>query len=67
MNKPTVGIVGTGIYIPAGRMTAKEISQATMGVWSEQAVIEKLGIRKKQFPEPMTGHKKWVFMPPWMR
>jgi len=55
MNKPTVGIVGTGIYIPAGRMTAKEISQATLGVWSEQAVIEKLGIRQKAIPGVLDG------------
>lgn len=45
-----VGIVGTGIYIPKGRMTAKQISEATKGVWSEQAVIEKLGIRSIVVP-----------------
>jgi len=50
MNKPTVGIVGTGIYIPEGRMTAKDISALTNGVWSEQAVIDKLGIRQKAVP-----------------
>lgn len=47
MNKINVGIVGTGIYLPKGRMTAREISEATRGVWSEQAVIDKLGIREK--------------------
>ena len=45
-----VGIVGTGIYLPKGRMTAKEIAAATNGVWSEQAVIEKLGIVEKVVP-----------------
>lgn len=50
MNQTTVGILGTGIYIPEGRMTAREISEATRGVWSEQAVIEKLGIREKAVP-----------------
>lgn len=50
MNKPTVGIVGTGIYIPEGRMTAREISERTGGVWSEAAVVEKLGIRSKSIP-----------------
>jgi len=45
-----VGIVGTGIYIPEGRMTAKEISDATKGIWAEQAVIEKLGIIEKPIP-----------------
>jgi 3-oxoacyl-[acyl-carrier-protein] synthase-3 len=44
------GIVGTGIYIPNTKMTAKEISEATRGVWSEQAVIEKLGIVSKPVP-----------------
>ncbi|PKK97609.1 MAG: hypothetical protein CVV57_10290 [Tenericutes bacterium HGW-Tenericutes-2] len=55
MKKPTVGIVGTGIYLPSGRMTAKEISELTQGVWSEQAVIEKLGIREKTIPGPDDG------------
>ncbi|MFA5560747.1 MAG: 3-oxoacyl-ACP synthase [Acholeplasmataceae bacterium] len=50
MSKNNVGIVGTGIYLPKNRMTAKEISEATHGVWSEQAVIEKLGIMKKVIP-----------------
>ncbi len=45
-----VGIVGTGVYLPSGRMTAKEISEATLGVWSEEAVIEKLGIKEKTLP-----------------
>ncbi len=55
MKKPTVGIVGTGIYLPSSRMTAKEISDLTQGVWSEQAVIEKLGIREKTIPGPDDG------------
>lgn len=50
MNKPNVGIVGTGIYIPKGRMTAKEISEKTNGIWEEWAVIEKLGIKQKTMP-----------------
>lgn len=45
-----VGIVGTGIYIPKTFMTGREISEKTMEVWSEEAVIEKLGIRKKPVP-----------------
>lgn len=39
-----VGIVGTGMYIPNNYMTAKEIADATNGVWSEDAVKNKLGI-----------------------
>jgi 3-oxoacyl-[acyl-carrier-protein] synthase-3 len=50
MHHNHVGIVGTGIYLPKGRMTAKEISDATQGVWSEEAVIEKLGIIEKVIP-----------------
>jgi len=49
------GIVGTGIYIPETRMSAAEISKATGGVWSEQAVIEKLGIISKPVPGPDDG------------
>lgn len=45
-----VGIVGVGIYLPNSFMTAAEISTATGGVWSEQAVSEKLGIVKKTIP-----------------
>ncbi len=51
MQKNNVGIVGTGIYLPKGRMTANEIAQATKGTWSEIAVIDKLGIRQKTIPE----------------
>ena len=50
-----VGIIGTGVYIPEGRMTAAEISQATKGVWSEEAVIEKLGIVEKSVPGEKDG------------
>ncbi len=38
--KDHVGIAGLGIYIPNKIMTAKEISQATNGVWAEEAVRE---------------------------
>lgn len=50
-----VGIVGTGIYIPQCRMTAKEISEATKGVWAEEAVINKLGIVQKPIPGKEDG------------
>ena len=45
-----VGVLGVGIYLPTGRMTAKEIANATNGIWTEAAVIDKLGIRKKVVP-----------------
>lgn len=50
-----VGIVGTGIYLPEQRMTAAQIAAATNNVWSEQAVIEKLGIVEKPIPGDNDG------------
>ena len=50
-----VGIVGTGIYLPKERMTAAEISKATGGKWSEEAVYQKLGIKEKTMPGPNDG------------
>ena len=51
--KTNVGIVGTGIYLPEGIMTAKEIADLTNGVWSEENVIAKLGIKQKRVPKNM--------------
>ncbi|WP_027307953.1 3-oxoacyl-ACP synthase [Caloramator sp. ALD01] len=45
-----VGIAGVSYYIPDKFMTAKEVSEATGGVWTEEAVIEKLGFYKKPIP-----------------
>lgn len=50
MSKVNVGIVGVGTYLPNRIMTAKEISDATNGVWSEEAVKAKLGINQKYIP-----------------
>lgn len=41
-----VGIAGIGLYLPEEVKSAKEIAEATKGVWSEEAVREKLGINK---------------------
>jgi len=49
------GVVGTGIYIPETRMSAADISRATGGVWSEEAVIEKLGVKSKPVPGSNDG------------
>jgi len=46
----TVGIVGTGIYIPEQIITAREIAEATQGVWTEKAIVEKLGFTQKSVP-----------------
>ena len=53
--KIDVGVVGLGVYIPEGRMTAAEISDATQGVWSEEAIVNKLGIIKKSIPDVADG------------
>jgi len=45
-----VGVLGTGIYLPKHKKTAKEIAEATKGIWTEEAVIEKLGIREIYVP-----------------
>lgn len=50
-----IGIVGTGIYLPEKRITAAQISAATNNVWSESAIIEKLGIIEKPIPGPEDG------------
>lgn len=48
--KDVVGIVGTGVYFPSKVMSAKEIADATKGIWSEENVIAKLGIKQKPVP-----------------
>ncbi|MCL2216774.1 MAG: 3-oxoacyl-ACP synthase [Defluviitaleaceae bacterium] len=53
-----VGVMGLGIYLPKSFMTAKEISEKTKGVWSEAAVIEKLGVVKKTIPGDGDGAQK---------
>ena len=60
MSKANVGIVGLGIYLPSKKMTAKEISEATGGNWSEDAVINKLGIVEKFIPssDPCDGSQE---------
>ncbi|MFH1245871.1 MAG: 3-oxoacyl-ACP synthase [Candidatus Omnitrophota bacterium] len=50
MNDTTVGIAGLGVYIPDKWMTAGEVSRATGGYWTEEAIKEKLGFDKKPVP-----------------
>lgn len=40
-----VGVVGTGIYLPKHSRSAKEIAEATNGNWTEDAIIEKQGLK----------------------
>ncbi|NYB75698.1 3-oxoacyl-ACP synthase [Sedimentibacter hydroxybenzoicus DSM 7310] len=55
MTNVNIGIVGTGIYIPEKRMTAREISDATNGLWTEKAIVQKLGIVEKSIPGKEDG------------
>jgi 3-oxoacyl-[acyl-carrier-protein] synthase-3 len=43
-------------------MTAKEISDATNGVWTEQAIREKLGIVSKPVPGPGDGTQEMGYL-----
>lgn len=55
MKETVVGILSTGIYLPDKKMTAEEISQATKGHWTKEAVINKLGIVEKRIPDEEDG------------
>ena len=54
-NSDHVGIAGYGVYFPEKTMSAAEIAAATNGVWTEEAVVEKLGIEKKHLPGKNDG------------
>lgn len=62
MSEKVVGIVGTGIYLPKQTMTAEEISKATNGVWSTEAVIEKLGIKQKLIANDQEGSQEMSYL-----
>jgi len=62
MNKNNIGIAGIGTYIPSNFMTAKQISGATGGVWSEEAVISKLGIVKKPIAASGEGTQEMGYL-----
>ena len=54
-SQQNIGIAGYGLYLPETVMTARQIAEATGGVWSEQAVIDKLGVVSKPVPGPGDG------------
>ena len=62
MEKTDVGVLGYGLYIPKNRMTAKEIADATKGVWIEEAVCEKLGIVSKPIPGLNDGTQEMGYL-----
>lgn len=57
-----VGIVGFGVYLPETIMTAKEVSEATGGKWTEEAVIEKLGFEKKTIAAANDGTQEMGYL-----
>ena len=60
--KESVGVLGYGLYIPKQQMTAGEISAETNGVWSEDAVRDKLGIKQKPIPGPDDGTQEMGYL-----
>lgn len=60
--KENIGIVGTGIYLPKQKMSAKEIAEATNGIWTEEAVIEKLGIKEKYIANSNEGAQEMSYL-----
>lgn len=61
-NIKTIGIVGTGIYLPEQFRTAKDIALQTNGVWTEEAVIEKLGIKKVLYANKNEGSQEMSYL-----
>jgi 3-oxoacyl-[acyl-carrier-protein] synthase-3 len=53
MAEINVGIVGTGVYLPKKTMSAAQVAKKTNGVWTEDAVRQKLGINKKYVPKQL--------------
>ena len=62
MSKIEVGVAGVGTYIPKTFMTAKEISEATGGNWTETAIIDKLGIVKKAIAGESEGTQEMGYL-----
>lgn len=55
MTSNHVGIIGIGVYVPSQVMSAKDIAEQTQGIWTEQAIIEKLGLKQKRVPNDQEG------------
>jgi len=62
MSEKNIGIVGTGIYLPKQVMTAKEIADKTKGVWTEEAVRDKLGIKQKLIANKDEGPQEMSYL-----
>ncbi len=61
-NNIKIGIVGTGIYLPKQFKTARDIALETNGVWTEEAVIEKLGIKKVLYANKEEGSQEMSYL-----
>lgn len=61
-NKVDIGIVGTGIYLPKQFLTAKEIASRTNGIWTEEAIINKLGIKKVLYGNKQEGSQEMSYL-----
>lgn len=57
-----IGIIGIGVYLPQKTVGAKEISDATKGVWTEEAVREKLGINEKYIANEQEGSQEMSYL-----
>jgi 3-oxoacyl-[acyl-carrier-protein] synthase-3 len=53
--KENVGIVAYGLYLPETYMSAGDVARLTNGLWTEEAVKEKLGFDRKPVPGPNDG------------
>ncbi len=57
-----IGIVGTGIYLPSQFLSAKEIALKTKGIWTEEAVVNKLGIKKVLYANKDEGSQEMSYL-----
>ncbi len=55
VNKPNVGVLSTGIYLPKQTMSAEDIAAKTGGNWTAENVTKKLGIHKIYVPSEEDG------------
>ena len=62
MSERIVGIVGTGVYLPKQIITSKEIAEQTDGVWTEEAVRVKLGIKQKLIANKDEGPQEMSYL-----
>lgn len=62
MSERKIGIVGTGIYLPKEIVTSNDIAQATNGVWSNEAIVEKLGIKQKFIANKSEGPQEMSYL-----